>query len=384
MENGATFLFDVSLILIFANLGGLLAKKLKQPGVLGQILAGLLIGPAILNIVEPGEFIANMAEIGVILLMFIAGMETDLEELRKSAGSSLAVAMGGIILPFILGFIAIKLLFPIGGNKEAVYTGVILTATSISITVQALREFGKIREKVGVTTLGAAIMDDVLGIVLLTIVVGITSPEQGENPMIVIAKIVLFFVLAIILGRIFVTFMNKHSSKMLRNRNVAALAIIICFILAFAAQEFGVAAIIGAYFSGIVFSLTPYRNRISHDVHNIAYTLFTPVFFVNIGLSVEFQGSVEIILPVIFIVLAAVMGKILGSGIGARLTGFKTREALQIGIGMIPRAEVALIVANLGKNSGMINNTIFTSTILMVIITTIITPPLLKLAFKAD
>lgn len=384
MEHGATFLFDVSIILVFANIGGMLAKKIKQPAVLGQILAGLLIGPALLNIIEPGEFISNIAEIGVILLMFIAGMETDLNELRKSAGSSLAVAIGGIIFPFVLGYLAIKFLFPLEGNQQALYTGVILTATSISITVQSLREFGKIRDKVGVTTLGAAIMDDVIGIVLLTIVVGVASPGKSTNPLLVIGKIVLFFVLAIILGRLFVAFMNKHSAKILRNSNIAALAIIICFILAFTAEEFGVAAIIGAYFTGIIFSLTPYSNRVSHDIHNIAYTIFTPVFFVNIGLSVKFQGSAGIIIPVIVIILAAVSGKIIGSGLGARLTGFKNRESLQIAIGMIPRAEVALIVANLGKNTGIINNTIFTSTILMVVITTIITPPLLKIAFKAD
>lgn len=384
MKHEATYLVDIAIILIFANIGGMLAKKIKQPAVLGQIVSGLVIGPALLNIITPYDFISNIAEIGVILLMFIAGMETDLVELKKSAGSSVAVAIGGIVVPLIGGFLAIKLIYPLGTNSQAIFTGVILTATSISITVQALREFGKLRERAGITTLGAAIMDDVLGIVILTIVVGIASPDKGESPLLVIGKILLFFIIALFVGKMFVVFMNKHSSRIFRNRNVASLALIACLILAFVAEEFGVATIIGAYFTGIIFSLTPYNNRVSHDIQNIAYTVFTPIFFVNIGLSVSFHGSANIILPAIVIILVAVLGKIIGSGLGARLTGFGTRQSLQIGIGMIPRAEVALIVANLGKNIGMINNTVFTCTILMVVVTTIITPPLLKLAVNTD
>lgn len=384
MEHEAGFLLDLALILIFASLGGMLAVKIKQPAVLGQILAGLVIGPALLNIVESGEFISNIAEIGVILLMFIAGMETDLNELKKSAGSSVLIAAGGIVVPFALGFIAIKFLFPTEAISQALFTGVILTATSISITVQALREFGKIRTKVGVNTLGAAITDDVLGIILLTFVVAIASPGKSVNPLLVVGKIALFFVAAILLGKVFVIFMNKNSSKVFRNRNIASLALIICFILAFTAEEFGVAAIIGAYFTGVVFSLTPYSHRVSHDLQSIAYTVFTPVFFINIGLSISFDGIGGVIIPAIIIIAAAILGKIVGSGAGAKIAGFNSRESLQIGIGMIPRAEVALIVATLGKNIGMINNTIFTSTILMVVVTTIVTPPLLKASFKEN
>lgn len=384
MENGASFLLELALILIFANLGGLLVVKIGQPAVLGQIIAGLIIGPAIFNIVGPNEFINKIAEIGVVLLMFIAGAETDLNDLKKSAGSSLIVALGGIIFPFIGGYIASILLFPSGGYSQALFVGTILTATSISITVQSLREFDKIRSRVGATTIGAAIMDDVLGIVLLTVVAGIALPSQSNSVLLVIGKIILFFILALIAGKIFVIFMNKHSSRMLRNRNVASLALIICFLLAFTAEEFGVAAIIGAYFTGAIFSLTPYNNRVTRDIQNIAITLFVPIFFVNIGLNVNLSGISSVIIPAFIIILVAISGKILGSGLGAKLTGFNMRESAQIGIGMIPRAEVALIIANLGRSTGLINDALFTSAILMVVVTTLITPSMLKAAFKVD
>ena len=381
-SEGLHFLIEIALILTCAGMGGIVVQKFKQPVVLGQILAGLIIGPAVLNLVSPDEIIHSFAEIGVILLMFMAGMETDLNELTKSAGASSAVAVGGMVVPFAGGFIAVRIFFPEADIGMALFTGVVLTATSISITVQALREFNKIRSKTGVSTLGAAIIDDVLGIILLTFIIGLAQPDKGSGILLVTGKIVIFFVFAVIAGKIFMIFINKHSSEILRNRNIAAIAIIICFYLAFIAEEFGVAAIIGAYITGIVFSLTPYGHRIEMDVSNIAYTLFTPIFFVNIGLVVSFKGLGQSVVPVVVIIAVAVLGKIIGSGIGAAAAGFSVREILQIGIGMRPRAEVALIVANLGKTAGIINDTIFTASILMAVATTIITPMLLKKAYE--
>lgn len=375
------YILNIALVLIFANLGGMLSRKLKQPVVLGQILAGVLIGPIVLNIVVPDIIISSFAEIGVILLMFLAGIETDLGDLKRTAGAASAIAFGGIITPFIMGFGAVYYLFPQEGVIGAAFVGVILTATSIGISVQVLRELKKIKEKTGISILGAAVIDDIIGIILLTVVLGVASPTGETGIVIVLLKMVGFFILAGVSGRIFTSFMTKYSSKMLRNRNVGAFAIIVCFLLAYMAQGFGLAAIIGAYFSGIVFSMTPYNNRVEQDVSNIAYTLFTPIFFLNIGLSISVKNISLIIMPVVVLFLAAALSKVIGCSIGAKAMKYSFRESLQVGIGMMPRGEVVLITANIAKAGGFISDTIFTSLVVVVLITTIVTPSLLKKAY---
>lgn len=384
LEHNLTFLLDIALILIFANIGGYISKKLKQPSVLGQILAGLLVGPSVLNLINTGVSISHMAEIGVILLMFIAGLETDLRDLKASGKSSTFIAIGGIVVPLLAGILAIYLTKPGADFTEALFVGVILTATSVSITVQALRELGKLRTRQGIGILGAAIIDDVAGIIILTLVVGIAAPSESVSIFLVIGKIVSFFILSIVVGIVFSKLLTKYSDIVSRENRILTAALIFCFLLAFIAEELGVAAIIGAYFTGVLFSTTPHRNRVSHEIQRIAYSLFTPIFFMNIGLNVRLDHIGGTIGISIALILAAILGKVIGCGIGAKLSNFKTREALQISIGMIPRAEVALIVANLGLKMQIIGHEIFTSTILIVLATTIVTPPLLKLAFNND
>ncbi|WP_425446188.1 cation:proton antiporter [Dethiothermospora halolimnae] len=381
MNGNLTFLLDIAIILIFANLGGFLSRKIKQPAVLGQIIAGLVIGPAVLGIIEESSAISHMAEIGVILLMFIAGLETDIDDLKASSKSSALIALGGVVVPFVLGFLALKLAKPSATTNEGLFLGVILTATSVSITVQALRELKKLRTKQGVGILGAAIIDDVAGIIILTVIIGMISPTESSNILLVLGKIALFFILSMAFGIIFSKFLTKHSEFICRENRLLTAALIFCFSLAFIAEELGVAAIIGAYFTGVIFSTTPHRNRVSHEIQRISYALFTPIFFINIGLGVKFNNVSGVIGISIVIILASVLGKLIGCGIGSKLSGFNNRESLQISIGMIPRAEVALIVTNLGLSMGIIGNDIFTSIILTVLVTTIITPPMLKLAF---
>ncbi len=342
---------------------------------------GLLLGPSVFNLIKATEGIAHMAEIGVILLMFIAGLETDLDDLKASSRSSTLIALGGVAFPFGLGILAVLLSKPEATLNEGLFLGVILTATSVSITVQALRELGHLRTRQGIGILGAAIIDDVAGIILLTLIIGMISPTQSESIFLVLGKISLFFVFSIGFGVIFSKILTKYSNIVSRDNRVLTAALIFCFLLAFVAEELGVAAIIGAYFTGVVFSTTPHRNRVSHEIQSIAYALFTPIFFINIGLEVNINSAFGVLGLSGAIILAAVLGKIIGCGIGAKLSKFTNREALQVSIGMIPRAEVALIVTNLGLKNGIIDKDIFTSVILMVLVSTVITPPLLKLAF---
>lgn len=383
MHDEITFLLDLALILLFANIGGYISKRLKQPAVLGEILTGLVIGPSVLNLIHSSGTITHMAEIGVILLMFIAGLETDVSDLKASSKCSAYIALGGVLLPMLLGIGTILLLKPDADFNQALFVGVILTATSVSITVEALRELNKLRTKQGIGILGAAVIDDVAGIIILTLIAGTASPAQANNLFVVIFKIAGFFLLSIILGIVFSRLLTKYSEIVSRDNRVLTYALIFCFLLAFIAEELGVAAIIGAYFTGVLFSTTPHRNRVSHEIQRIAYSLFTPIFFINIGLNVELRGLSGVYLLGIALVFAAVIGKVIGCGIGARLSNFNIRESLQVGIGMIPRGEVGLIVANLGLKLGIVENNIFATIVLIVLVTTIITPPLLKVAFNS-
>lgn len=385
MEHGGSeFLIDLVVILVFANLGGFLAQKLKQPSVLGQILVGVIIGPAVIGLIGQSSFIAHFAEIGVILLMFIAGLETDLKDLKASGKSSSLIAIGGVLTPLLFGFLAVMIAEPSSSFNERLFVGIILTATSVSITVQALRELEQLRTKVGIGILGAAIIDDVLGIILLTITVGMISPDSGSSVYIVLIQIIGFFTLTFFVGVLFVRMMKKYHRYLNRGNTILQLALVFCFVMSVLAEELGVAAIIGAYFTGVVFSTTSYRNRVSSETQRIAYVLFTPVFFVNIGLSVNFDGLSESLGVAIAIIIAAIAGKLVGCFVGARVSKFSTRESLQVGIGMIPRAEVALIVTNLGLKMNIIGHEIFTSIILLVLVSTIVTPIMLKASFKGE
>lgn len=384
MNGDLTFLLHIAIILIFANLGGFVSRKLKQPAVLGQIVAGLLLGPSVLALIETTEILNHMAEIGVILLMFIAGLETDVDDLKASSKSSSFIALGGVVVPIGLGILTIMLVKPEASINEGLFLGVILTATSVSISVQALRELGQLRTKQGIGILGAAIIDDVVGIIVLTLVVSMISPGQGESILWVLGKITMFFVFSIVIGVVFSKLLTKYADIVSRENRILTAAIIFCFLLAFMAEELGIAAIIGAYFTGLVFATTPHRNRVSHEMQRIAYSLFTPIFFMNIGLSIRIGNIGEVWVLSVAVIVVAILSKIIGCGIGAKISKFSNREALQISIGMIPRAEVALIITNLGLNIGIISKDIFTAVIIMVLVSTIITPPLLKLSFGKD
>jgi len=384
MDGNFRFLLDIAIILLFANFGGFISTKLKQPAVLGQIVAGLILGPSILNLVGSTEIISHLAEVGVILLMFIAGLETDLKDLKASGKSSSLIALGGVTLPLILGTVAVLIMSPEPNLTKGLFVGVILTATSVSITVETLRDLKKLNTKQGVGILGAAIIDDVIGIILVSLVAGIAVPSEGNGIFIVVAKIVVFFIIALGAGIAFSKILTKYAHIFNRKNRVLTSALIFCFAMAFIAEEMGVAAIIGAYLTGVIFSVTPHRNKVSREIQSIAYSIFTPIFFINIGLTVQLANVGTAIGLSAVIILVAITGKVVGCGVGARLSGFKTLESVQVGIGMIPRSEVALIVTNLGIKLGIIGNDVFAAMILMVLVTTIITPLLLKYVFGKE
>lgn len=377
MESNLDFLLQMCIILAAATLGGFISKKLGQPAVLGQILAGIVLGIAA---VEKTEFIESIAEIGVIFLMFIAGLETDVKELLDSGKSSSMIALGGVIMPALFVFTGMYLITG-GALSLALFMAVISTATSVSISVQTLREMNQLRTKQGISILGAAIIDDIVGIVLLTFVVAAVKPTEGMSITSTLIHIVTFFGIAGISGFLLTKLTKFSQGRFNLDSKVVTYSIIVCFALAFLSEELGVAAITGSYFAGVMFSMTPHRHKVSHEVNQIASIIFTPVFFVSIGMGVDLKAALSAVGVGSVFILLAVVGKLVGCGFGAKFSGFSTKKALQIGLGMIPRAEVAIIIATLGVKLEVIGDREMAAVILMVLVTTIITPSLLKLAF---
>lgn len=383
MHGNTEFMIQLMIILFAAIACGYISKKLGQPKILGQIIGGVLIGPSVFGLVEQTEFISHLAELGVVLLMFLAGLETDLKELRDSFENSSKIAIGGIVVPFLMGIGGLYLFKNDFLLREGIFLGVILTATSMGIAVQTLSEMNRLKSRFGMSILGAAIIDDVSGVLILAIVLGIFGKSQSSI-MLLVGKIVLFFVLIFFVGGMISKFIFKNRKwfKRIGASHLLAGSFLLTLVFAITATEFGMAAIIGAYFVGLIISTTPIRQTVFGEIEKFGTGLFIPIFFVNIGMGVDLKMVGEHIWIALFITAIGIVSKIVGSYFGGRLSNFNKREALQIGISMIPRAEVALIMANIGLKAEFIGKDIFTGIILLVIGSSIATPLLLKLTAK--
>lgn len=375
------FILYLLLILLFTKVAGHLSVRLGQPAVLGKLIAGIVLGPAVLGWVQNDSLIHDMSEIGVLLLMFIAGLETDLDQLRRNWKPAVAVAVGGIILPLVCGF-GIGEAFGFSVH-EGWFLGVVLSATSVSITVQVLKDMNKLNTREGSTILGAAVLDDVLVVVLLAVMMSVFGMGGQEMSLgLLVGKKLIFFVGAVLGGWLVVPWMMKILAPLKVTEAVITAALIICFGFAYFADMLGMAGIIGAFAAGIAIAQTDYKHDVEEKVEPIAYSIFVPVFFVSIGLNVSFEGVGQQLGFVVALTLIALVTKLIGGGIGARLTGFDNRSSLAIGSGMISRGEVALIIAAAGLQTGLLAQQYFTSVIIAVILTTLAAPPILKLCFS--
>lgn len=385
-----SFLLFLAIIMISTKILGLFTRKIHMPAVVGALVAGVILGPSCLNLItltgDTGVFLEQMAELGVILLMFNAGLETDLSELKKNGVASFVTALIGVIVPLIGGFLGYAFFFHTDFSDydevlKAVFVGVVLTATSVSITVETLREMGRLKGKVGTTILGAAVIDDIIGIIVLTIVTSLK--DTSVSPITVVLKIVLYFVFIAVL--IFVltklkVFVEEQDEK----RRTAIICVALCFILSYISEEyFGIADITGAYFAGLMLCTMKVGPYVARRCEIPSYLIFSPVFFASVGLKVTLGGmDASIWIFAIILLVIAILSKVVGCGLGAKICGCTGKEAFQVGIGMISRGEVALIVAQKGYASGMLDDVLFAPIVLVVIVTTLITPILLKLVMK--
>ena len=385
------YLMDLALILLTTKALGIATGKFQMPRVVGSLLAGLVMGPAMLNILSETAFLSQLSELGVIVILFAAGMGTDLRELRNAGKAGFFVALCGVLVPLVMGagfgYLAAFAGWVSEVNLlEAVFLGTVLTATSVSITVETLKELGRLDTKVGNTILAAALIDDVLGLVALTVVASLAG--EGTNLLWVLAKIVFFFVFAVVAAGagivLFRWMISQADGKNLRRYPV--LAFVICLLLSYSAEEFfGVADIIGAFVAGLIVASTPKAQYIRLKFEPLSYLLLTPVFFSNIGINVQLpELNVGLVLFSLALLATAILSKVIGCGLGAKLCGFQGMECVQVGAGMACRGEVALIVANRGLSMGILSEAMMTPIIITVVGCAVLTPLLLKAAFRNE
>lgn len=386
---------NLAIIIFAAEIMGLLSKKCKAPQVVGQIIAGLLIGPAILNIVQPSDFLNQMAEIGVVLLMFSAGLETDLKELIRTGPLALAVACVGVAVPLLGGFVLFSLLmyggFPAVGSPEffrALFIGSIMTATSVTISVQTLRELGHLKGRIGTLILSAAIIDDVIGIIVLTFVISLSGGDTSGNSSIgkVLIQILLFFVVTIGVGILVYKLFKLLNKKYEHRRRIPIFGLAFALLMSFVAEEFfGIADITGAYAAGIILSSIKDSDYVAQKMDISSYMIFGPIFFVNIGLKTSFSDMTgELMVFSILFVIVSLITKVIGCGLTAKLAKNSWKDSLKVGVGMMTRGEVALIVASKGLNVGLMDQKYFVAVILLIICSSVVTPIILKLLYKGE
>lgn len=379
------FILDIGIILLATKFLSMLSKRAKMPQVVGALLAGLILGPACLGFVDNSSFIQNVASLGVIVLMFEAGLGTDLAELRRSGKASFVIALVGVLVPLAGGWL-LGTYLPLnasGNFWENMFLGVILTATSVSITVETLKELGKFNTRSGNAILGAAIIDDVLGVIALTVISGLSGGNMNLGT--VLLKIVGFIALSAVCGFIFHHIFQHWMNMASWNRKrFAVVGLAFGFLYAYVAEAiFGVADITGAYLAGLILSTTSRATFIEAKCHTLSYMLLSPVFFASIGLKVDLSAiSPTVYLFTFLFTLVAILTKVLGCGLGAKLCRYSNPDSLRIGLGMITRGEVGLAIADKGLITGVMHNNYLTPVILMVTITAIVTPVFLKVAYK--
>ena len=379
-------LLNLAILIFAAKAFGLLSKRIGAPQVVGEIVAGLLVGPAILGLVKPDDGIEIFAEIGVILLMFSAGLGTDMKQLKRSGGKAFLVALIGVIVPLIGGMVLYWIFYgyaapPSKDFYTALFMGTISTATSVSITVAALAEMGKLSSEVGTTIVGAAVIDDVIGIIVLTCVV--SGSGGGANIGIVLIKIVLFFAVTIVLGYVIHKCIAWLEERHPHTQRIPIYSLAFCFAMSYLAQEyFGIADITGAYCAGIALCTINDAEYVENKIDISSYMIFGPIFFACIGLKTELSGMTASILGFsICYIIVALIAKVIGCGLASKICGYDLKDSLRIGAGMMTRGEVALIVAQKGLDAGVLSAVYFPAVILLIIVSSVVTPVVLKYLF---
>lgn len=374
-------IIPIIIILITSLIVSHFSNKIGIPAVLGVLVLGVILGPGVLNIIKPTHLIESFAEIGVILLMFIAGLESDLKLLRKFLKPSINVALLGVLLPLVSVFIFNYYFgFPI---KENIFIAIVFAATSVSISVEVLKSLNYLSGTTGTVILGAAVADDMIAIFLLSVV---TGSMTGSFSILKIVQMVLiwivFFIFTYFLVTKIIPFLNKLSTNLIASQSSTINAIVICFLTAFLADWVNLDAVLGAFIAGIAYSEVSNSDEINKSIQTIGYSIFIPIFFVSIGLNLSFASFTKDIVLILTLTVIAILGKLLGAGFGAKLSGFSLDDSYIVGAGMMSRGEMALIIAQTGFSAGLMTGEYYSAIIFTIVLTTLLSPLILKHAVQ--
>ncbi|WP_054645536.1 cation:proton antiporter [Secundilactobacillus oryzae] len=380
------FIGTLCLLLVLTTLAGHFSNRIGMPSVIGQILVGIVVGPAVLGWIHLDTTINLFSEIGVIILMFIGGLESNLTLLRKYLRPAIIVACMGVIFPVILMGATANLL---GLSAfESLFIGVVFSATSVSISVEVLREYGALDTKEGATILGAAVADDIIGVILLSIMIslmgtqGLSTTGSQQNIGLVLIEQVLFFVATYFVVKWIAPYLMGISEKLLMASSRTITSMVICLGMAWLANLVGLSGAVGAFFAGIAVAHTPSRNVIAEHMEPLGYATFIPLFFVSIGLNMSFSHIQDSLIFIIIMTILACLTKLAGCGLGAKMSGFSRQSDYMIGAGMVSRGEMGLIIAQIGFSAGLLSATYYSDMILIIVLATMIAPFLLKHAIK--
>lgn len=395
MSSFMQLILALAVIIVAAKISGYISYSLGQPSVLGEIVVGILLGPSVLDVFHLPYFsdghlstmISDLAELGVLLLMFIAGLDLHLKDLAQSSKGAILAGTSGMVFPLLLGM-GTGMAFDME-ISHALFLGLTLSATSVSISAQTLRELNAIRSRVGITMLGAAVIDDILVVLGLSVFTALIlsdgSAGWGQVAQIAVSM-VLFLIFTSLIGYFLLPKFTRFIDRLPISQGLAAFTFVLILLYGWLAEAWGnMAAITGAFLAGLWLSRSPLRERISSSISVLAYGVFVPIFFINIGLSANLRNvSGGFVWLLVVMTIIAIAGKILGAGLGAKLSGFTNRESLQLGVGMMSRGEVGLIVAAIGSSTGFISQDYFSAVVGVVIITTLLTPPSLRFLFAKN
>ncbi len=401
MNTSLQILLFIAVLIAAAKATGSLATRFGLPAVLGELLAGVILGPTALNIWnmhwlatagEGGASVASvfkvLAQLGVVILMFVAGLETDIQMAKQALKPAFWSATGGVLIPMAGGFLFSR--WAGFDWPQALFIGTILTATSVTITAQTLMNLNQIKSRAGSTILGAAVIDDVMGLIVLSLVIAVSAhggsgTDRWHALMVPVAKMAACLIGIFALGPFLTRWLMKAAARMHGHHMEVAAALALALVMAFTAESFGgMAAITGAYLAGLFVASTPSHGKVIEELRAMTNSFFGPLFLMSIGLDVNAWQLGTHLFFFNVLLLIAIAGKVLGCGLGAAISGFTRRDSLVVGVGMIPRGEVGLITASIGFAAGLVTRDVYAQAVVLVLITTLITPALLRYAFPKE
>lgn len=376
------FIGQIALILIATLLAAAISQRLGMPAVIGQLVVGVILGPGVFGVLQNTHLMHAGSEIGVIILMFIAGIESDLDLLKKYFKPAISVAAIGVLFPMIAFYGYGELMGQ--GFERSIFWGVIFAATSVSISVEVLREFKKLNTKEGATILGAAVVDDIIAVILLSIFVSSFGVADDNAPNLVVATMLqlLYFLGVILLVKYVAPIGLRFAERIPVHGSVAITSLVLCLSMAWLADAIGLSSVVGAFFAGVAVSQTKFQDEVSSSVSSVGYTFFIPIFFVSIGLDMEFGGVLKNLGFIVIMTLLAIATKLFGGALGAAITKMDWHSAFVVGSGMVSRGEMALIIAQIGLSANLMAKNLYSEIIIVIVLSTIVAPLLLKRTLK--